>query len=341
MYGHLPQSMTALQYDEHGGVDKLILRSAPCPQPGHDEVAVRVRAAALNGFDPMMLSGSTGLKTPFPMSPCGDFAGEIAALGDGVSGWTVGQRVNPYPILPVKGMMGETTPGAACEYVVVPASMLIEIPDGVTYEDAAAMPVAYGTALRMLETRGQVKPGEKLLVLGAGGGVGVASIQFGKALGARVIAAASGAHKLEKLQEIGADETLDTSKPDWRKELVARHGKPAFFGEPGGMDVIVNYVGGPTWVDALKCLKNGGRVLVCGASAGHDPKEDLRYIWSFEQSIIGSNGWSMEDQAELLKRVAAGVFKPVIHEIYPLAETGRAMADLAGRNVIGKAVIKL
>jgi len=341
MANALPDTMIALQYDEHGDTDKLSLREVTCPQPAEGEVVVRVRAAALNGFDPMMLSGETGLKTPFPMTPCGDFAGEIAALGEGVSGWTVGQRVNPYPILPVKGMMGETTPGAACEYVAVPADMLIEMPDAVSFEDAAAMPVAYGTALRMIETRGDVKAGEKMLVLGAGGGVGVASIQFGKARGAHVIAAASGAHKLDKLTEIGADETLDTSNREWRKELVSRHGKPAFFGDPGGMDVIINYVGGPTWIDSLKCLKNEGRILVCGASAGHDPREDLRYIWSFEQLIIGSNGWSMDDQAELLKRVAEGAFKPIIHEVYSLAEGGRAMDDLSGRKVIGKAVISI
>ena len=337
----VPKTMRAIQYDAHGGVDQLKLRDVPPPAPETGEVLIRVRAAALNGFDPMMLDGSTGLKTPFPMTPCGDFAGEVAALGAGVTGWSVGQRVCPYPILPVKGMMGETTPGAACEYIAVPAEVLIEMPDAVSFEDAAAMPVAYGTALRMIETRGDVQPGEKVLVLGAGGGVGVASIQFAKARGAYVIAAASGAQKLGKLMEIGADETLDTAEADWRKTLIGRHGKPAFFGEPGGMDVIVNYVGGPTWVDSLKCLKNEGRILVCGASAGHDPKEDLRYIWSFEQSIIGSNGWSPEDQSELMDRVAAGRFKPVIHEVYPLAETARAMDDLANRKVVGKAVISL
>ncbi|MEM1087826.1 MAG: zinc-binding dehydrogenase, partial [Pseudomonadota bacterium] len=314
---------------------------AATPKPEDHEVLIRVRAAALNGFDPMMLSGETGLKTPFPMQPCGDFAGEIAALGSGVSGWSVGDRVNPYPILPVKGMMGETTPGAAAEYICVPASVLIKMPDAVSFEDAAAMPVAYGTALRMIETRGDVQAGEKMLVLGAGGGVGVASIQFAKARGAYVIGAASGAHKLQALTDIGADETLDTSNREWRKELVSRHGKPAFYGDPGGMDVIINYVGGPTWVDSLKCLKNEGRILVCGASAGHDPQEDLRYIWSFEQSILGSNGWSMEDQAELLDRVAKGAFNPVIHSTRHASEIAASFDELINREVIGKQVVTL
>ena len=194
----ISKTMKAVLFDQHGTPEDLHWRDTDTPRTDKDDVLIRVRAAALNGFDPMMLSGETGLKTPFPMTPCGDFAGEIAALGDGVADWRIGDRGNPYPILPVKGMMGETTPGAAAEYVCVPASVLIKMPDAVSFEDAAAMPVAYGTALRMIATRGDVQAGEKVLVLGAGGGVGVASIQFAKARGAYVIAAASGAHKLDR-----------------------------------------------------------------------------------------------------------------------------------------------
>jgi alcohol dehydrogenase len=333
--------MRAIVYARHGGPEELALCDLPDPVPEAGEVRVRVRAVALNGFDPMMLEGTTGLKVPFPMVPCGDLAGEIDALGPGVEGWSVGDRVSVYPILPVRGMMGETTLGGACELVCVPASVLIAVPDAVSFTDAAALPVAYGTALRMIETRGAVRAGERVLVLGAGGGVGVAAIQFASALGAHVIAGASGAAKAARLLEIGAAETLDTADPHWRKVLVARHGKPAFYGPSGGMDVIVNYVGGATWTDSLKVLGNGGRILVCGASAGHDPVEDLRYIWSFEQSVIGSNGWSVADQAELLRRVANGQLRPVIHSTGPLGSLPDAMRALAGRQVIGKAVITL
>lgn len=337
----IPTAMRAVKYAQHGGSEALRLVETPTPRCDVHEVLVRVRACALNGFDPMMLAGSTGLKVPLPMTPCGDFAGEIAAMGDRVAGWSLGDRVCPYPILPGKGMMGETTPGAASEYVVVPADALIAIPDAVSDTDAAAMPCAYGTALRMVETRGRISAGEKVLILGASGGVGVAAIQFAKRLGAYVIAGASDEDKLAKLMAIGADETLNTGDREWRKTIIARHGRPAFFGESGGVDVVINYIGGGTWVESLKCLAKGGRILVCGASAGYDPAEDLRYIWSFEQSIVGSNGWSMEDQAILLSRVAQGDFEPVIHEVYPTHELPRAMDDMIARKVIGKAVIAI
>jgi alcohol dehydrogenase len=333
-------TMRAIAYHDHGDPSQLALVEAPMPVPQEGEVRVRVKAAALNGFDPMMLAGATGLKTPLPMIPCGDCAGIVDVVGPGVSGVAKDARVSVYPILPVKGMMGETTPGAACEFICVPVSALVAMPVGVSFEDAAALPVAYGTALRMVETRGRVRVGDKVLILGAAGGVGVAALQLCKALGAYVIAGASSAEKCARLKALGADETVDTSQ-DWRKALIARHGKPAFYGEPSGVDVIINYVGGDTWVDSLKVLKNEGRILVCGASAGHDPKEDLRYIWSFEQSIIGCNGWSPVDQAELLLRVADGRLKPVIDSARPLEQLPAAMADLIARRTVGKAVILL
>jgi alcohol dehydrogenase len=334
------QMMRAVLYHEHGDPSRLKLGALPVPAPAEGEVRVQLKAAALNGFDPMMLAGATGLKTPLPMVPCGDCAGVVDTLGPGVEGVAIGAHVSIYPILPVKGMMGETTPGAACEYICVPASALIAIPDGVSFEAAAALPVAYGTALRMVETRGAVRAGEKVLILGAAGGVGVAALQLCKALGAYVIAGASSAEKCARLQALGADETLDTSQ-DWRKALIARHGKPAFYGVPGGVDAIVNYVGGETWIDSLKVLKNQGRMLVCGASAGHDPQEDLRYIWSFEQAIIGCNGWTPADQAELLARVADGRLSPVIDSARPLEALPQAMADLIARRTVGKAVVLL
>jgi alcohol dehydrogenase len=169
------ETMRAIVYHDHGDPSRLTLAELPAPEPSEGEVRVRVKAAALNGFDPMMLEGATGLKTPLPMIPCGDCAGVVERLGPGVKDIALGARVSVYPILPVKGMMGETTPGAACTFICVPKSALIPMPDDVSFEDAAALPVAYGTALRMVETRGAIQRGEKVLILGAAGGVGVAA----------------------------------------------------------------------------------------------------------------------------------------------------------------------
>ncbi|MEL7029703.1 MAG: zinc-binding dehydrogenase, partial [Pseudomonadota bacterium] len=304
---------------------------------------VRVRAAALNGFDPMMLLGSTGLKTPFPMVPCGDFAGEIVEIsGAEDSPFAVGDRVTGYPMLPDRGMMGEVTPGAACELLALPLSCLVPFSESLSYEKAAALPVAYGTAYRMMGERGQVKAGERVLVLGATGGVGAACIQLAKAAGAEVIACGSGSWKLDRLREIGADFVIDTSQEDFLSAVRERFGKPAYDGTgDGGVDVVVNYIGGDTWAKALKTVRRHGRVLVCGATAGYDPKTDLRYIWSFEQSIIGSNGWSIDDQSALMRLAADGKLDPVIHDVRPLEDLPVLMQDLIERRVFGKAVVTL
>src|SRR5208337_137254 len=174
--------------------------------------------------------------------------------------------------------------------------------------------------------------------LGATGGVGVCCVQLAVAAGAEVIACGSSASKAAKLRELGAARVIDTSKEDFLKVVHAQYEKPSFRGG-GGVDVVVNYIGGDTWVPSLKCLTQRGRLLVCGATAGYDPKEDLRYIWSFEHTIIGSDGWSLEDQVTLMNMVVAGSLKPVIHSIRPLVETPQAMRELIDRKVFGKTVL--
>ena len=335
--------MKAITFAAHGGIDQLRLVDLPTPEPGPGEVRVRVRACALNGFDPMMLAGSTGLKVPLPMVPCGDVAGTVDTLGagvEGIEGVQPGQPVLIHPILPGRGMMGEVTAGGACEYVSVPASVLVPMPQGVRFEQAAALPVAYGTAWRMLTARGGLREGETMLVLGAGGGVGVACVQFGKLLGARVIAAATGADKATRLKALGADEVIDTQGGEFRKALFALVGKPSYVDGSGGVDVLVNYLGGPTWAEGLKCVRRHGRVLVCGATLGYDPPNDLRYLWSFEQTVIGSNGWSPDDLRTLLAMVASRELDPVLHAVRPLAELPQQMQQLIDRRVFGKAVLQ-
>ena len=204
------------------------------------------------------------------------------------------------PVNKKKGLMGEMLDGGMAEYCLVAADQLVAMPAGVSFEDAAALPVAYGTAHRMLITHDTVKAGERVLVLGASGGVGTGCVMLAKLLGAEVIACASSAEKLERLKALGADEVIDYRDTDWSKWAIEKYGKPQRRSYDGGVDVVINFTGGDTWVPSLRCLKRGGKLLVCGATAGYDPKEDLRYVWSFELKIIGSNSFYDDDLAALM-----------------------------------------
>ena len=336
--------MRAVLYDRHGGVDELYLGEVPTPLPAAGEALVRVRACALNGFDPMMLGGTTGLRVPLPMTPCGDAAGEIEAFGPGTdtAGWAVGERVMLDPFIPGRGMLGEKARGAASEYASVPLENLVRIPDGVSFEHAAALPVAYGTALRMIEDRARVQPGETVLVLGATGGVGCCSVQLCKRIGATVIATGSSDRKLERLRDIGADHVLPSRSAELVRMVRAIAGRPRYHApDSGGVDVVVNYIGGATWAASLKVLRFQGRMVTCGATAGYDPPTDIRYIWSFEQTIIGSDGWTREGLARLLDMVADGELDPAIHAVRPVEEIREAMGELIARDVFGKSVLTL
>jgi alcohol dehydrogenase len=273
------------------------------------------------------------------MTPGADIAGEIVALGAEVdrAKWKVGDRVTVIPNQD-EGMVGETLRGGASEYFATDERYLLPLPDDVSFVDAACLPVAYGAALRMMETRGQLKPGEKVLILSATGGVGVCCVQLAKAAGCEVVACASSPDRADRLKGIGADHVVDTSAQNYVAEIHRLYGKPRIRGG-GGVDVIVNYTGGDTWAECFRALTRYGRLLTCGATAGYDPKTDIRYIWSFEFNIIGSNGWTREDQIELLRRVADGRLKPIMHSVLPLARIKEPMSDLIERKIFGKAVL--
>jgi alcohol dehydrogenase len=332
--------MRAVVFHRAEGVDGLRVEEFPEPVAKAGDVIVEVAATSINGFDPMIVSGSTGLRTPFPMIPCGDYAGRIVEFGPDTNAgdFSVGDRVCPHPFVFGEGMTGETRLGAACERVRIPLANLIPIPDAVSDVEAASLPIAYGTAQRLVHTRGRIQKGERVLVLGATGGVGTACVQLVRNLGGKVIATGSAAWKLEKLREIGAEHTIDTSRHAFEKWVAEQFGKPRMFGG-GGVDVVINYVGGDTWARSLRCLAPHGRMITCGASAGYAPPTDIRYIWTMEQTILGSNGWSADDQIAVLAQVASGELKPVIHAVRPLTETADAIRDLAERRVVGKIVI--
>ena len=332
--------MRALVLSQHGGLENLqVVHDHPIPKAESGHAVVRVRASSFNYHDVFTVKGMPGIKVPLPVVIGLDMAGEVAELGPDVTGWKIGDRVLINPLNKKKGLMGEMLDGGMEEYCRVAADQLIRMPDNVSFEDAASLPVAYGTAHRMLITHKAVKKGDRVLILGASGGVGTGCVILAKQLGAEVIACASSPEKLRKLKEIGADEVIDYTVTDFSRWAIERYGKPQRRSYDGGVDVVINFTGGDTWQPSLKCLKRGGKLLVCGATAGHDPKEDLRYVWSFELQIIGSNSFYDENLVALMQMIEAHTLKPVIDKVLLLEEAAQGLRLIAERKVIGKVVV--
>src|SRR3954451_9716369 len=288
--------MRALVLRQHRGLQDLeVAEDYPTPKAKEGHVVIRVRASSFNYHDIFTVRGMPGIKVPLPVIIGLDMAGEGAEVAPGVTKWKAGDRVLANPLNRAKGLMGEMLDGGMAEYCLISADQLIAMPEHVTFEEAAALPVAYGTAHRMLITHNTVKKGDRVLILGASGGVGTGCVILARHLGAEVIACTSSQAKVQKLKELGADEVINIKDVDFSKWAVEKYGKPQRRSYEGGVDVVVNFTGGDTWHPSLRCLKRGGKLLVCGATAGYDPKEDLRYVWSFELNIIGSNSFFDDD----------------------------------------------
>jgi len=332
--------MKALVLRRHGDLQDLeVVADYPVPQAIEGHVVIRVRASSFNYHDVFTMRGMPGIKVPLPVIVGLDMAGEIAQVGTGVADWKTGDRVLVNPLNRKKGLMGEMLDGGMAEYCLVSADQLVAMPEGVSFAEAASLPVAYGTAHRMLITHQTIKPGDRVLVLGASGGVGTGCVILAKLLGAEVIACASSEEKLERLKELGADEAINYLKVDFSKWAVEKYGKPQRRSHEGGVDVVINFTGGDTWVPSLRCIKRGGKLLVCGATAGHDPKEDLRYIWTFEINIVGSNSFYDDDLKGLMALIQAGKMKPVIDKVLSLDEAREGLRLIRDREVIGKVVV--
>jgi alcohol dehydrogenase len=336
--------MRAVVTYKHGGLDQMVFeQNYPDPIPRPTDVILRMRACTLNYHDVFTRKGMPGIKVPMPIILGIDVAGEVEAVGADVEGIVVGQRVLVDPIDRVEGgLLGETFDGGLAELVRVPAHMIVPLPEDVSFADAAALPVAYGTAYRMMVARARIRPGEKVLVLGASGGVGTCCVQLAKEAGATVIACASSDEKLERLKRLGADIGLNYATTDWVAECHRRFGRARVFRKnEGGIDVVVNFTGGETWVPSLRVLRRDGRLLTCGATAGYDPAEDIRIIWTFELNIIGSNGWSREDVLALLQLVRERRLEPALHpKRFSIENVVEAMRLLDDRQVFGKVVIE-
>jgi len=318
--------------ERQGGLEGLVYRDWPDPVAKPGEVVVRVRACGLNHLDIFVRRGMPGFPVPLPFISGGDIAGEIDEIGAGVTGFDIGDRVVLNPSTSA-GMLGEQLPGGMAERVAAPADHAIRIPVGVSFREAACLPVAYGTARRMMLARGRVQAGETVLVLGASGGVGNGCVQIGRNIGATVIAAAGDDEKLVLLGAMGATHLINYHTQDFSKEVWRISGKR-------GVDVVINFTGGETWVPSLRCLRKGGRLITCGATAGFEPKTDIRYIWVRELNILGSDGWTSDDIRALLEDVKHKRLAPAISHVLPLANAREAEALIEDRGVFGKVILE-
>jgi alcohol dehydrogenase len=334
-------TMRAAVVHEHGDVECIRLEDFPKPAARPGWVVLRVRATSLNFHDIFSRRGMPGIKLPLPIIIGSDIAGEVAELGAGVSGWAIGDRVlvDPMPIPEVDHkFIGEQFNGGRAEYCEVHPKMLLKLPAEVGFEEAASIPLAYATAYRMMYTRGAVKAGETVLVLGASGGVGTACVLLAKLAGATVIACAGSDEKAERLRAIGADHAVNYRSSSMREAVWGIVGKPKVLGT-GGVDVAVNFTGGKTWKDTLRCVKLGGRMLTCGATAGFDEEVDVRYVWSFEHTIVGSDGWRRPDIEALLELARTRRLVPIVEKVLPLASVHEAERLLESREAFGKIVL--
>jgi NADPH:quinone reductase-like Zn-dependent oxidoreductase len=333
--------MRAVVLREHGGLDKLeYVQDFPDPVVCDGHVVIRVGATSFNYHDVFTVRGMPGIKVPMPMIIGLDIAGEIIEVGGGVTGWKKGDRVLVNPLNRQKGLMGEMMHGGLAEKCLVAEHQLIRMPEGVSFAQAASLPVAYGTAHRMIITHNTIKAGDKVVVLGASGGVGTGCVLLAKMLGAEVVACASSEDKIQRLKDLGADHVINYKTTDFSKWVIEKYGKPQRRSHEGGADVVINFTGGDTWAPTLKCVKRGGSILVCGATAGYDPKEDLRYIWSFELKVIGSNSFYDENLKALMELIQTGKMKPVIDEVLPLERAMDGLRLIENREVFGKVIIE-
>lgn len=329
--------MRAVIFEQHGGPEVLrVVDDWPEPQPGPGEVVVGIEACALNHLDVFVRRGMPGVPVALPHVSGGDMAGTVVEVGEGVTSFDIGQRVLVDPMITLPngkhGALGENADGGLTERIAVSAQNLICLPDSVSVAQAAALPIAYGTAHRMLFTRGRVMAGETVCVLGASGGVGTGCVQLAVLAGADVIAVASSQQKLDRLADLGANHLVLARGEEYGEAVWEITGKR-------GADVIVDYTGQATWPTSLRTIRAEGRILVCGATTGYEATTDLRYVWVRESTIIGSDAWRRSDLESLVDLVSDGRLEPVIDRTVGLNEVRAAQIALESRSVFGKIVI--
>ncbi len=327
--------MKAVRIHEDGGPEVLRYEDVPDPTPAGGEVLIRLRAASLNHLDIWVRQGLPSV--PKPRILGADGAGVVETLGDGVEGFEPGHRVVINPGVMHEGrvsVIGEHSDGTHAELIAVPATNVYPLPDDLPFEEAAAFPLVFETAYRMLATKAGLREGEWVLVWGIGGGVATAAFQIAKALGGRVIATSSSDAKLERARELGADVTVNHESGDVKATVIEATGGR-------GANIVVEHVGEATWRTSQDVASQRGRIVVCGATTGPNPPAALHRIWWKELVILGSSMGTKEDFEAAYDLVRSGRAKIVVDSTFPLAETRAAHERLEAGEQFGKIVLRI
>jgi NADPH:quinone reductase-like Zn-dependent oxidoreductase len=326
----------AVRIHEDGGPEVLVLEEAPDPEPRPGEVLVRLKASALNHLDVWVRKGLPSV--PKPRILGADGAGVVEALGEGLSGFEIGERVVLNPGVEVGDgrihVIGEHGDGTNAELIAVPATNVHPIPADLSFEEAAAFPLVFETAYRMLVTRAGLREGEWVLAWGIGGGVSTAALAIGKALGAQVLVTSSSDAKLERARELGADATANHATGDVKAAVQEATGGH-------GIDLVVETVGEATWATSLQVAAPGGRIAVCGATSGPNPPAALHRVWWKQLSIFGSTMGTAVDFAGAYELVASGRARPVVDTVLPLEDIRAAHERLEAGEQLGKIVLTI
>jgi NADPH:quinone reductase-like Zn-dependent oxidoreductase len=341
--------MKAVIFEQHGGPEVLRYTDVPDPKPGPADVLIEVKATSINHIDIFLRRGMPGITVPMPKIVGSDAAGIIREVGNDVAGLQAGQRVTINPGVSCGHcefcaagfgsqcvsytMVGENRDGAYAQLIAVPAHIVLPIPEFLSFEEAAAAPLVFLTAWSMLVEKGRLRPGEDVLVLGAGAGVGTAAIQIAKMVGCRVYAAASTDEKLQRAKSLGADFLINYSKDEFDRKIREMTGKR-------GVDMVVDYIGADTWVRSLRSARRGGRIVTCGATTGFAPQTDLRQIFFRQLQVLGSTMGSHREFLDVMKCVFRGQLHPVIDRVLPLADARLGHELIEQRAVFGKIVLQ-
>jgi len=338
----------AVRFHEFGGLDVLRVDEVDDPAPGPGEVLVRIRASALNHLDVDVREGISRFPVTLPHTLGVELAGDVEEVGDGVEGWAPGDRVNPYimdscgecrycatgreNLCLTPGFISFTTGGGYAERVVVRARNLIRIPDNVSYEDAAALQVAFATSWHMLFTRGRLVAGETVMVNSVGSGIGSAAVQLARIAGAFVIGNASSDEKLARAHELGMDEGINHATEDVAARVME-------ITDGRGADLVYEHVGGELFQKGLESLTKDGRLVICGGHSGEVVPFDIIPFFRGQHSVIGSFTYTRTEVGKAFELASHGRIKPLVHKTFPLDAAREAMATMERREHFGKLVL--